>query len=395
MSCRIPRPTLAALFAQASARFSIDVLKGSEIIPETNEWYVVGLHTAMMDEFFSIADQLAKDLDPTQCCCESLYEIAARDGIYPRGATGASGYVTFTGTAGAKLPTQLGVVLGDEALFTTSKLPFEVPASGTVTARVRSQSTGSKMNQSTGADQTLALTTTYTGLSSTATLHGGLLCGGTDAEECEPFRERYHERLRMKPRSRAADIETLILSWPCATRVARRGGSCCKIEEDASCASLCTNGLNYYVFFDGTFENGLAPQCTIDEMNTWLFGTTPGAGEGQADIGVCGSLHTATAVPVAVMIAGLDCYGRTKKTMVEERIAALFKTMDPSSFLLQRAVEAVIVQIYGASVDFELTMTPESTAHCTVYPCGDIEFDCDYVPTLQCVTFAATDGGGC
>ena len=77
MSCIILRPDPKVLFGQLQSMFSSTVLGGGQIIPESNEWYVVANDYAMAEQFYAIADQLWRENNPETACCDNLYKMAA------------------------------------------------------------------------------------------------------------------------------------------------------------------------------------------------------------------------------------------------------------------------------------------------------------------------------
>jgi len=105
MSCVILRPDPQALFNQIQSMFSSTVLGGGKVIPESNEWYVVTNDYAMAEQFYALADQMWREANPETACCENLYKMAARNGVYPRPASHAEGYAKLEGTPGSAVLT--------------------------------------------------------------------------------------------------------------------------------------------------------------------------------------------------------------------------------------------------------------------------------------------------
>lgn len=390
MTCGISRPSLAVLFDRVVGRFSSQVLGGSPVIPESNEWYVSALLAGMQDQMWSVIDQQWKEADPRTACCDNLVRIAGADGVYPDGGRAAEGYGIFKGTAGARIPRTMRVIVAGAEYRTVGTPPAYMPATGSVALRLRSDRIGAAGNGSANQDLTGQLGAEVDGIDSTVTIAGGTFCGGTDPETCEVFRARYLDRRAYRPQSRKKDVERIILDWPCVTRVCERGGACCSDDCETTCG--CSGALNYYVFFDGTFENGLATQSVIDDMNDAIFGTPAGHGEGLVDIGVCGRLYTATAVPMAVRIGGLDCLAQAKREAIKAAVDGLFRSFCPSGIVEIAAVDAVVRQIAGATVSADIVFEPTGTTNYAITRCGDIELDCDHQATLTETYFVGPTG---
>ncbi|MGL5736317.1 MAG: baseplate J/gp47 family protein, partial [Beijerinckiaceae bacterium] len=190
LTCTLKRPAPQTLFDRVKNLFSANVLGGADVIPESNEWYVVQNDYATQEMYYSLAEQMWRERDPRYACCDNLVEMAARDGIYPRPAAHAQGYVKVTGTAGSAIPSTFNVTSGGQT-YTVAPgaiLPTVVPTTLTFTARVMAVDAGSAGN---GLGTTAGrITTSIPGISQDVQVCGGYFCGGSDAETCEEFRQR-------------------------------------------------------------------------------------------------------------------------------------------------------------------------------------------------------------
>lgn len=399
MTCLIPRPSPQVLFDTYKNMLSSTVLGGSDVIPESNEWYVTALNYAMAESFYAISEQQWKERDPRYACCDNLKSLAALDGMYPKTASFAEGYGLITGTVGAALIANMQISVNEQTYQSVGSVPAVIPSSGSVTVRFRALQAGMAGNSDPANLQTTAtLTTPLLNVNSSVSVYSGTFCGGAEAEECEAFRTRYLARKRFAPRATAAWIKEKLLEWPCATRVCDRSGSCCTAVADdcyGGCAD-CNKKLEYYVLFDNTFTCGLPPQCVADDITTWMFGERQGYGEGQAEVGICGKIYTAEAAPVVVSISGAACYSVSQKNEMLEQIADLFTTFCPSQPLNSRQVELVVAQILGYVPELDITLSTTSTK-VTTTPCGDLEPDCDVMLCLSQILFPddATSKVGC
>lgn len=388
MACEIERPTPATLFQRIRDMFSVIVLGGSPIIPESNEWYATSLEYAIEEEFYSVSEQQWKERDPRYACCENLIAMAAQDGVVPRAASFASGYVTLTGAAGAALPASLDVTIGTKTYTTAAPLPSVMPASGTLTIRVQATEPGLAGNGfsppgSTPTTGTLA--TAVPGVNSTVAVNGNRFCGGREQELCEEFRTRYIDRMKYKPRATSGWIEQKLLEWPCVTRVCIRGGHCCDASEECGCCN-CGEQIQYYVFMEDTFPCGLPPQEAINEMQVWMFGSPQGRGLGQAEIGVCGSLHTATPAYIDVSFQNLTCVTQQQEDEIIAQFQEYFRTLCPSGTLTSRELEAIALPILGSSANFSIALSTPNTDLVQEFNCG-MDLNCDVMPCLRNVLF--------
>lgn len=332
MACTILRPDPQALFDQLKNMFSSTVLGGGAVVPESNEWYVVANDYAMAEQFYAVADQMWRETNPETACCDNLYTMAARNGVFPRPASHAEGYVKLTGTPGATVPNPFEVLTTLGVYSSVGTVVVNLSPAGDAVVRVRALLPGPEMN-SAGAVTTGTLMTPATGIDPDVIVCGGTFCGGAVAEDCESFRRRYLDRLAYQPRATMAWIRQKILEFPCATRVCAREGSCCRCDGEAGCGcSNCGNTMQFYVLFDDSFPCGIPPQHIIDDLSTWLFGEHQGYGEGQVEIGVCGKLYAPLPLPVDVFVDIEGCPTVAQKKAIDEGVAALFARTQAVNF---------------------------------------------------------------
>lgn len=389
MACIIPRPDAQTLFKHYSDLFSSNVLGGAPIIPESNEWYAAALNYAMAEEFYAITEQQLREQDPRYACCENLIAMAAKHGVFPKTAQAAQGYVILTGTPGSQLPSTIEIIAGGKNYRSTGTVPAQM-STGTVTIQVRAIEPGPDGNAS-GNVTTGQLATAIVGVNREVTVCGGRFCGGAAAEGCEAFRSRYIERLTYKPRATSAWIKEKLLEWPCATRVCERLGACC--PEDTP-IEQCGDNLQFYVMFDGSFPCGIAPDNITADINKWMFGERQGYGQGQVEVGVCGSIHTAKPHLVNLNIDIDGCPTPSQQDQIKSDVADLFTTICPSQILRARQVELIVANVLGADVATfaRFTSVTPNPAEATISTCGDVEPACDYLPCLNSLTFTGPNG---
>lgn len=401
MSCTILRPDPQVLFDQIKNAFSSTVLGGGQVIPESNEWYVVSNDYAMAESFYAIADQMWRENNPETACCDNLYRMAAQRGIFPRPASHAGGYARLTGVPGSAIPPNMEIQTEQGVYVTVGTIPLTLSSAGSATVRIQALVPGSAMN-SAGTVTTGTIVNPTPGLDGEVQICGGNICGGAEAEECEAFRQRYLRRMAYHPKATMEWIKEKLLEFPCVSRVCVREGSCCRCDaECGECGCMnCGNQIQLYVLFDETFECGIPPQHVVDDINIWLFGEHQGYGEGQVEIGVCGKIYAPISMPVDVMIDIEGCPSTPQKQAIEDSIIALFKTICPSMPLRVRQIELLVSAVLGAHVntsvrfnilEYEVTDPGHSYPKTFVSQCGDLEPECDILPCLNTVIFSPPD----
>jgi len=387
MNCTLPRPPADVLFKRHLDMFSVDVLGGSPIIPESNEWYAASLTYAIASEFYAISAQQWAETDPRKACCDNLISMAANDGMYPRAAQFSTGYVKITGVPGTLMPRLLQISFGKGFYRSVSVVPSRMSASGEYIGRFRAVSPGPDYNNPGANSTTGTLVDSVTGLNKTVTVYGGNFCNGAVAETCEEFRTRYLDRLKYAPVANAVWLKNKIIEWPCVTRVVNRGGNCC-VPDATGCPS-CSNVDTFYALFDNTFDCGIAPQCVIDELNEWLFGPAdaPGAGEGEAPICVRGKIYTAIAAMIDIVVSNSECISVDQKNEISNRIYDYFKRIAPSTDISVSVLESIALQVTGETNPVSISVSSTSIGVRPIEYCSDLEVDCDYLPCVNSITF--------
>jgi len=386
MVCKLDRPSPQELFERVKNNFSANVLGGYDVVPESNEWYVVTNDYAMHEEFYSIAEAQWKAQDPRFMCCHDLYKHASERGVLPYPSTPAQGYIKVTGDAGTIVPSPLEVIIEGQNFRATGTTPAQVPEEGEFDVRVKALVPG-KVGNIAVMSSSGTLATAVNGLESEVFVYGSSFCGGSEAEDCEAFRARFLNRMGYQPQANNQWIMDKLREWPCVTRVCERSGSCCEIEPDGKCGcNSCNHSQGFYVMFDGTFACGIPPQCVIDDLNTWMWGDPPGKGQGQAPLGVCGVIKAPVASIIDVNITGGLCMTKAEQSTIIDRVTDLFLQACPSQFFAKRQVELAIAQIVGLVDPFEVSFV-DRTGNMTFTPCGDLDPNCDILPCIGEITF--------
>lgn len=364
MVCNLTRPDAQTLFNRYRDLFQNTVLGGATVIPESNEWYAVSLNYALGESFYAISEQAWKERDPRQACAENLIAMAADDGVFPRAAVSAQGYLKLTGLAGTALPNPLEFTVDGETFLTAhdATQPAVLDATGTAVVRVRATVPGSNGNLTAATGD---LVTAVADVNTQVEVCGGSFCNGTDTEDAEAFRARYLRRLQHNPRATNQWIRDKVLEWPCVTRVITRAGTCCVLNcepqgvtgasadascEDCGCAE-CGGAMQFYVMFDGSFDNGIAPSSVLFEIEEWLFGSPQGYGMGQVEIGICGRIVGITPAAVDISIDIDDCPTGVDFQQVNDIVTEFFTTVEPSRAVNTAALSSTIERTLGLGIN--------------------------------------------
>lgn len=399
MACKIQRAEPQAVFDRAKNMFSSTVLNGGNVIPESNEWYVVSLHYAMTEEFFSMSERAWNERDPRYACCDNLIEIAARDGVYPYPAQAAQGYIGITGIAGTVIPQQITFQFGNEVYAPAGTVPAQLGDDGTAVIRARAIVPGPDGNLPSTATGTVVGATA--GINAAATVYGGRFCGGRVAEECEPFRQRYLNRLAFQTNYGVDKVKQQVLDWPCVTSVCERGAICCSVTpEEYNQGIVCKKPIELYALFDGTFDCGLPPECVTDEITDWLFGSPQGIGLGVAEWGMYGKVYAARAAYINIAVTGLSCNTPSQSAAILERVRDFAQRICPSEALSASDLKMIVAQILGKSDGFEIVMSAVDPTNpdVSINYCGDAVPVCDVkicINNVQLMGATALNAGVC
>lgn len=389
MVCILERPEPQVEFDHLKNLFQTTVMGGAEIIPESNEWYVVSNDAALLHEFRSLADQQWREQDPRYACCDNLIKLAAENGVYPKPASFSTGFVTITGVAGTAIPVGQQITFDNLVYNVTSNLPQDLSDAGSYTVKVQAETAGAAGNKQSDVT-TGNLTAPVAGLDDVVTVGGGLFCGGKDSEVCEKFRVRYIERRKFSPSLNFASIKAYILdNIPCATRVFNRA-DCCATINPCGCPE-CQPALDLYVLYDNTFECGIAPVECIVELNRLLFGINNGHGEGVVDIGICGKVHDLNAAKINLDFHGTECATSNQLAEVSSMIADYFLVQGPSGKIEANAIIFEVKRILNGAdnlqIDLSIAAGQSSEVGIIDTLCGDFIAECDHIPCLGTITF--------
>ena len=395
-SCVPARPDPRALWDQVASQFSATVLGGSDIIPESNEWYVTSLLYAMQEQFYAYAAQLATESDPHTACCDNLLAMAADFGMYPKPASFAEGYVLVQGVPNAALVDPLEMSFAGNDFRSVGQVPARLNSEGAATVRFRALEPGPASNIPNG--QTGSLTNAPAGVNREVTILGASFCGGSVEETCEQFRQRYIDRLSFRPKATQQWVIDTLMEWPCVTRVCPRAGNCCDPDAGDCCPDNCSENLGneFYVFMDNTFECGVPPECVVQEIEDWMFGPSPmkGRGLGQAPIGVCGALVVPTVAKFNLSVDSHECLTPSQQSAIDTALRGYMLQLCPSNDIDYQQLIVIVGQVLGPLAKFDVHAVRLDT-NVTIDTCG-VRVPCDVMPCLQSIIFTSpTELGPC
>lgn len=417
-NCTIPRPEPQVLFDKIAADLSNTMLGGANIIPESNEWYMAAFHYEMMESYHAIANQAARERDARFACDDNLIELAASDGVFPRAAKPAKGYVKLTGDPGTSLPSTLTFDINGTA-YTGTPTVTAIGTDGVAVVEICALVPGDGGNVS--QVDTITMTTALAGVD--VELCGELACGGCDEESVSDLRQRYLQRIQHQPRALSSWLLSKALEWPCATRAMPRAGSCCSCScnsrgalgssSDDGCEKCgcveCGGTTDLYVMFDDSFPNGIAPRSVLDDVQDWLFGSPQGYGLGCVEIGVCGRVVSVTPVEFDMLVTVDGCPTPAELELASALVSEFMTTVEPSrpvqtdalvtslSRVLPRLNFNAIVTLCDPAVGYGNTIGPQTeTSQVYVTPCG-FEPDCDHMMVLKNLNIVSQvqSVGGC
>ena len=141
---------------QVRNQFSSTVLGGEQVIPESNEWYVVSNdYAGAQDNISPLPVRLW--VNPEVQRAANLYKMAAQNGVFPYPASHAQGYAKLTGEVGSPVPQSLEINTSAGVFVSVGTTPLTIPSSNEIIIRIRALTPGPSMN-SAGTVTGLTLT---------------------------------------------------------------------------------------------------------------------------------------------------------------------------------------------------------------------------------------------
>ena len=209
-------PTLSALRAQVRGFFAARLPGADTTLRRNNIGVSADAMAGVTFEQWGFLVWLADQLFPETAGTYFLERYARRYGITRKGATTASGLVTFTGTNGLPIPGGTLVTASDNVTTFATQATVTI-ASGIATATIVAIAGGSVGNLAASAP--VNLVTAIAGIFPTAYVGTSPLTGGTDQESNAGLLARVQARERNPPQGGAAsDWWQWALTVPNATR---------------------------------------------------------------------------------------------------------------------------------------------------------------------------------
>ena len=163
ITCVIPRPNPQELFDHLKNMFSSTVLDWHWVILGRTGWYVISNGYAACRTVLRYCPIWVEWTNPEDCCCDNLYKMAARNGMFPYPPKHAEGYARLTGVPGSPIPSSFEIQTDQGTYVSVGTIPLTMPTSGTIVVRIRALVPGSEMN-SAGTIATGTLVTPAPGI---------------------------------------------------------------------------------------------------------------------------------------------------------------------------------------------------------------------------------------
>lgn len=278
------------LYNKIEKMFSNIVLKGGSIIPESNEYYVISLLFAMIENINYAVDATLKEQNIETACCSNLYVLGANLGIYPKHKNFPTVIIKLTGKCGVLLSQNLTFQFQDlifNSVYVYVNHIDNMPrlndkGEAFVFAEIRDYTLGT-IDIQKGAkgkllEHILNVNTEVELISD--------VCPGHDTETCEQFRNRLLDLRRYKKHNIVNIIQNVAWDFPCLSNLTViENADCCsfynKIKLKSGCIVVLPN-------FNNIFKDDEIPKEILEMLEIWLFGYPNGSGRGKAPIGVCG-----------------------------------------------------------------------------------------------------------
>lgn len=209
------RPTLTQLITRARADQDARLPGADSRLPASVLDVLARAHSGAVNGLYGYLDWLARQLLPDAAEAEFLARHADIWRVTRKGAIGAAGNISCTGTAGAAVP--IGSLLVTAAGREYRTTAAAVIGGGATPVPVQDVAGGLAGNLAVGAALTFAAP--IAGVNAAAVVAAGGLAGGADEEDDEALRTRLLTRIRTPPQGGAlADYVSWALEVPEVTR---------------------------------------------------------------------------------------------------------------------------------------------------------------------------------
>lgn len=281
------------LWNSVLSAFSVDVLNGGDVIPESTEYYVCSLLFAYMEEIYSNVRSALKEENIDTACCENLYKIGARRGILRRGRILPSAIIKITGKCGAVVPDLMefnfkGYLL--KSIFTL-KNPADrrthLDENG-VTYVIAQVDDYTRRTINIPPNSKGELVKDYDNVNKEVEIVGAV-CDGEEEESCEEYRQRLIRSYSCNLGSKIDITNMYVRDFPCLTGVRFiENPACCPVYDKN--LILDPNCVYVMPIFANNFPIGDVPPVVLKMFEAWLFGYPKGYGLGKLPINICGEV---------------------------------------------------------------------------------------------------------
>lgn len=376
----LPRPDIEELALRIKSEISYRALRGAPVLPMSIEDVMSYVFAGALYQQYGAIEQFYRELDPETASCDGLYIWARRRGLYPSGATSAKGFITVTGSVLGVVPIDATWTSQNGSVFSVDPLsgPISLNSLGSAVVPIRAISPGASSNVL--GNTSLSLVQTVVGINTLATTTQSGVSGGSEVEDCEKFRSRILTSRRSGILSTNADwLLSQVYLWPGMTRAC--------LVDCGPCNNCVGSYVEIAVFFDGVYgPYGVPDQCVLDQMNLWLFGSSPGKGLGRAPIGIHGAIVSAqpTFIDIEVACTSLcpTSSQSTLKSILEDRLKDLICS---GGKLCKADLDFIIKSFIGrscistAAIGFSEDVVRDNGS--------DLIFDCKVFPVLRNLIF--------
>lgn len=317
----LPRPSITELRDQILSEYRARVLAGRPVPDGDLSEILAFIYAGAAWQVHGDIRRLYGQLFLESMCPENVIVLGDSMGLGRKPATLAHGWLELTGTPEAAIPSDIEFTREgglEYVLDPDAHQPIEIDANGVAVVFVRATTTGPAGNVDPGGE--IAISSAADGIDATATVSGNGIVGGANQETAEELRQRLIRRRRTAVSvGNLAWYRTIILSYPGVTRVCFSG---------CDCIECCVGPfVTAYPFLDAVYPSnyGVAPQGTLNDIQTFVWGNPMGRGLGKAPAGAIGQCLCAAPAQVRVTVRGTTSINPAKTELVRAGLVEFFR----------------------------------------------------------------------
>lgn len=364
------RPLLTDLRKQVASDIASSVPGSDPLLRISNLRITGDAQAGLAHLHYGYLDWISRQAVPYTSEGEFLEAWGALKGVSRKGATAATGPVTFNGTPGAVIPSGLTAVRGDGTTYTIVA-DATVSGGGTAVPTVTCSATGAAGNADSGTAMTLG--SAVPGVQSIGAASGALT-GGADVESDDAFYARVLGAFQSVPQGGAqSDYVTWALQVAGVTRAwAVRNG-------------FGTGTVVLFVMLDaanaafGGFPQGTDGVASDETRGTSAIGDQLVVADYLYDLQPVTALVyvcSPVADPIDFTINGMTAASTATRNAVKAAISGVLQSAgSPGGTVYLSAIESAIAAVSGTA-GFVITS-----------PTSNISSAAGHLPTLGTVTF--------